>query len=263
MAGPLKFFGIPLSKGKIRVTGQNGTVVSFNLRQIYLRRLLRAQLYSPDQKPLTPVIPPHVLVTDVFNYPIVNSPVDFACAQQEYTVFVFVNNQKLSLSKDLRVVFWFQRYPIPVKKDDDRVDVPDEAIQLLIAEVTKEYLLHTGKPVPAELEKEIVDETVKLKGMIHAGQNFWVSDTFSVSEKDSDSMVLDDDEIIAREKEETPRVAWTKSKSEFCQHVKSEYAKHPEEFSDLKDATFRLYKQHDFPFIWSKRKCYGLVRKMP
>lgn len=193
-------FGIPITKGKIRSTGESGIVVSFNLRQLSLNRLLSAQLYSSDQKPLTLTTLPHLRVTDIFNYPLLKSSVDFAFAQKEYTAYVFVNTPKLTFSEKVRIIFWFQRYPIP-GWGDDKVDVPNEAIPLLTAEGTKSYLLHLGRPVPQELEKTIAEEEAKLKKRVNT-QNYWTSDTFNLSSDELDGLDKDDEEIIAEEKKQ-------------------------------------------------------------
>jgi hypothetical protein len=256
-----RIFGIPITKGKIRATGESGVVVSFNLRQLYLRRLLRAQLFSSDQKPLTLITTPHPKVTDIFNYPLLKPSVDFAFAQKEYTAFVFINTTKLTFSESLRVIFWFARYPIPVKNDDDKVDVPNEAIPLLTATVAKEFLLHLGKPVPEELEKTIAEEEKKLKGGIDI-QNYWISDTLNLTLDELSGLDKDDEEILEEEKRRPTKI-WTRSKSEFCQFIKEEYEKHRNQYSDPKDAVCKIYPQYKFSFRWSKKRCYELLKKVP
>ena len=258
-------FGIPVTKGKILATGKNGVVVSFNLRHLYLNKLYRSQLYSSDQKTLTAPISPHILVTDIYNFPSFNSIVDFAFAQQEYTAIVFINTVKLPFNDNLRIVFWFKRYPIKVEKDDDKIDLPDEAIPLGIALLKKEYLTHLGKPITPDIEKTITEETAKLSNLKSQliGKNLWLTDTLNIKVNDLDYLDKNDDEIIYNEQKKGINQIWTKNKSQFCQFIKSEYIANPNQYFNLKDATYKLFLQYKFSFSWDPQKCYELVKKTP
>ena len=59
------------------------------------------------------------------------------------------------------------------------------------------------------------------------------------------------------------REKWTGTKTEFCRSIRKEYAAHPGDYKDPKDASRVLYKKHIFSFKWSMTKCYELLKKTP
>jgi len=86
-----KSFGIPITAGKLLSKGKYGIVTSFNMHHLYVRMLYRAQLFFADRSPVTSIAEPHRRVTDIFDYPLMESSPEFAFCQKEYTAIVFIN----------------------------------------------------------------------------------------------------------------------------------------------------------------------------
>lgn len=56
---------------------------------------------------------------------------------------------------------------------------------------------------------------------------------------------------------------WTGNKSEFCRFVQTEYENHKDQYTSLRDATFKLFPQYSFSDKkWSAYDCYELVKKV-
>lgn len=184
-------FGIPITKGRLLSKGEHGAAILFNLRHLHLRQLLRAQLFSANRQALTETVVPHIRVTDIFNFPLSASSPLFAFAQKEYTAIVFLKFPNFAFSDSTRIVFWFGRYPIPVKSGNDYLDLPDEAVPLAQAHLEKEILLRLNKPIPERIEETIKKETARItsEGNI---QNYYLSDTFSLSEEEMNKLAGED-----------------------------------------------------------------------
>lgn len=182
-------FGIPITKGKLLSKTDNGFVVSFNFDHLLLKRLLSGQIYSKDRQPLTPIITP-ISLPNIFQYPMLPNSPDFALAQKEFTIILFIKTPKFRFSPDLRIIFWFQRSVIPAINENNYHDVPDEYMLLVIAKTKKNSLLHQAKPIPIELEEEIRDRTEK---MIEDGnpQNYYVTDTFNPTSDELEKLSKD------------------------------------------------------------------------
>lgn len=56
---------------------------------------------------------------------------------------------------------------------------------------------------------------------------------------------------------------WRGNKSEFCRFVQTEYGNHKDQYTSLRDATFKLFSQYSFSDKkWSAYDCYELVKKV-
>ena len=182
-------FGIPVTNGKLLSKTDKGFIVSFNMEHLLMKCLLKGQIYTKNKQPLTPIVSPNLL-PNIFQYPLLPNSPDFALAQKESKIFLFIKTPKFQLSQDLRAVFWFQRHVIPVKNDNDFLDIPDEDIPLLKALVHKDLLLAQDKPIPHELEEEInkMSEQLEKNGN---RQNYYVVDTFNLSNADLEKLSSD------------------------------------------------------------------------
>ena len=79
---------------------------------------------------------------------------------------------------------------------EDKVDVPEEFIPLVIAMIEKNIRLRLGKPIPEELEETIKRETAELEKTKNI-QNYYIADTFNLSQDEIDKLSKEDieDEI--------------------------------------------------------------------
>ena len=194
MAEPTKTFGIPLTTGKLLSKGKYGVVLSFNMRHLYLRTLLRAQLYSDDHQTLTETTMPDLRLLDIFEYPQLENAPELAFAQKAYSAIVFIKSPPIQFSDNTRIIFWFARNAIPVKSMNDFVDVPNHAIPLLRVLLQKKILLEVGKPIPPELEQTIKNEEAKLRKEGNM-QNFYLEDTFELSHDEILKLGLEESQI--------------------------------------------------------------------
>jgi hypothetical protein len=238
-------FGIPVTLGKLLSKTNNGLVVSFNLEHLLIQRLLRGQLYSENHQPLTLMVSPSSL-PQLFQYPLLPTSPEFAIAQKEFTVFVFIKSPKFTFTPDLRVVFWFQRNLIESVNDNDLLDTPDQYMPLVIAKVKKTILLYQGKSVPDELEEEIKTRTRQME-LDGNTQNYYMVDTFNLSSNDLEKLSID---IRATEnlKEENEKSIKEKI-FESVLHIISEITT-----MDENSRSIRTYLQEELHKIWDQYK---------
>jgi hypothetical protein len=116
-------FGIPISKGNILSQTDIGYILTFNLEHLLLHKLFGGQLFTKNKYPLSLMVSPCSII-EIYQYPLVlNAPI-LAIAQKESNVIVFIKSKEIN--EDLRLVFWFKRYPRTFKNDYDLVDVPEQ-----------------------------------------------------------------------------------------------------------------------------------------
>lgn len=245
-------FGIPVTKGKLLSKTEHGFVVSFNLENLLIQKLIGGQLFSKDQQPLTLMVSPSSLPS-LFQYPLILNSPDLAMAQKESSIIVFIKSPKFKFSEDLRIVFWFHRHPRELINDDDLVDVPDQYVPLLIALAAKEAYLHIGKPVPEDIEQEIKEITAEMEkeGNI---QNYYLEDTFNLTQENLEKLSKDDARKL---------IEWKRSKKEFCHLVNDEYDKHRDKYSNRREAVTTNFNKYSFKDKkWTKEKCYNLCLQL-
>jgi len=201
MSGTIKkkTFGIPLTKGKLLSKGKFGIVTSFNMRHLYLNTLLRAQLFTADQEPITGIAIPTQRIIDIFQLPLSASSPNFAFGQREFTALVFTKLPDISFSNNTRIVFWFERNSIPCKTMDGREDIPDEYYPLLKNMALLDMKLMQGMPVPKELLEAIEQEKARIEKEGNV-QNYYLVDTFDLSPEEMNQLAAEDIEAKPTQK---------------------------------------------------------------
>ena len=183
-------FGIPITSGKLLSSGEHGFVVSFNFDHLLLETLICGQIFSSNQEPLSKIVPTTKNLINLFQYPLLSSSPNISISQKAKTVIVFIKTPKFEFSSRFRIVLWFTRNPIPVKKNTDFIDVPNEGIPLFLALVKQQLYNIEGTPVPEELKNEIkkYEDKIIKKGN---PENYYFEDTFNLTQTAIDKMSQD------------------------------------------------------------------------
>ncbi|MGA9364591.1 MAG: toll/interleukin-1 receptor domain-containing protein [Bacteroidota bacterium] len=176
-------FGIPLKAGRVTAKGKQGVIVSFNLDHLLMRQVVGVQLFKSDRSQLSPFVNDPTPIVNLFGFPESANPPLVGFSQREREVYLFINLLQAKAEDDIRVVFWFVRYPKPVTTDDDLVDLPPEWIPLALAILKKHIHMRQQQPVPQSVEETIRVETERIRS-IGNPQNYYLGNTITLNEDD-------------------------------------------------------------------------------
>ena len=146
-------FGNIVTSGVQAAVGSNGYVASFDLTNQEPQRVFQVQAENTGvlSTPVTSVVALDVL----FGYPENSSPPDLAFAQNGNTVYVFFKTSKYPFTSSSRVAFWFYRNAKNVTGTTSKLDIPQEARELMKAMTLEKLYNDLGKPVLFDTQETI------------------------------------------------------------------------------------------------------------